>query len=128
MKRKLVLCIMGLLLLAGCGTRPTAGLSEGTYRALTEDGDLFSPAISFDLTHDTFTFSYDVLSSYLPTGSIEIKDDRVTAATGDGRYTYIFQIIDNDTIAFVQKGSAAVRPIMADSALADGTEFKFVDD
>lgn len=62
------------VLLCGCG-RTTAGLSEGTYAVQGEEGDVFQPAISFDLEENRFAFQYDLLSSYFTAG-------QSTGATG----------------------------------------------
>lgn len=100
------------------------GVSEGTY-AVSEE-DIFSPYITFDLHKNRFTLVCDPLSSYLNTGTIEL-DGKITATTDDGKYTYIFEVVDNDTIRFVQKGSSDIASRLEGDPLADGTEFKFCD-
>lgn len=101
------------------------GVSEGTYAVSPEDP--FSPRITFDLHKYRFTFDYNPLSSYLNTGTIEL-DGRITATTDDGKYTYIFEVVDNDTIRFVQKGSSVIVSRLEGNPIADGTEFKFCDE
>jgi len=82
--------------------------------------------ITFDLHKNRFTLVCDPLSSYLNTGTIEL-DGKITATTDDGKYTYIFEVVDNDTIRFVQNGSSDIASRLEGDPLADGTEFKFCD-
>lgn len=102
------------------------GVSSGTYSVIDED-ELLLPNITFDMQNNQFTFTYDFLSSYLNTGKIKIENKKIIATTDDNKYTYIFKIIDNDTIKFVENGSSKVVDILGNVVITDGTEFKFVD-
>ena len=117
------LIILGVTL-CGCH-KTTYRLSEGTYSAHKSAADFVEPFITFDLAEDRFIFSYDPLSSYLPTGTIRIADGKVTATTDDEEYTYVFALKDNDTIAFIQKDSSAITMTQGEPSVVDGTEFKF---
>ncbi len=66
----------------------------GFYEMINPDLEqyLFTPCINFD-KDSTFTFSYSVLSSYLPYGTYEQKDNILTAKTDDGRYHYQFTCV-----------------------------------
>ena len=102
------------------------GVSSGTYSVIDED-ELLLPNITFDLQNARFTFTYDFLSSYLNTGKIKIENEKIIATTDDNKYTYIFKIINNDTIKFVENGSSKVVDLLDNVVITDGTEFKFVD-
>ncbi len=88
-------------------------------------------SITFDLNKDTFSFSYDLLSSYLPHGTWEIEKGKVLATTHDKNYVYIFDIIDNVTLKFVQKGSSTItytdENINTNPSIVDGTKFVLSD-
>lgn len=103
------------------------GLSEGTYCAVGYE-DAFSPRITFDLNNYTFEFTYDILSSYINKGSIKIEKGQVAATTDDGKYTYIFDIKDNDTITFVEEGSSKIPAGKGETPIVDKTEFKYADE
>ena len=116
-----VLC----LALMGC-SKSVPGVSSGTYKAEKADDTIVAPTITFDLNKNTFTFSYDILSSTLVTGMVEIDDGKVTATTGDGD-TYLFEVPDNDTIKFIQDGSSEVIDTLGNTVVTDGTEFTYQD-
>ena len=102
------------------------GVSSGTYSVAGEDG-FFLPNITFDIQNERFVLDFDPLSSCFNTGTIKIEHGKVIATTDDNKYTYIFQVIDNDTLQFVEKGSSKIATRSGDVAVNDGTEFKFVD-
>jgi hypothetical protein len=47
----------------------------------------------------TFTFTFSPLSSYIGHGAYEIDGDTLTLNTDDGKYVYVFAMID-DTLVF----------------------------
>ena len=98
------------------------GISEGTYAVSPQD--MYSPQIYFDLQEFEFVLSADPALSYLSVGTFEL-DERIVATTDDGKYTYIFEVVDNNTIRFVQQGSSVIASPLSGQAVADGTEFKF---
>ena len=116
-----VLC----LALMGCSKTVTM-VSSGTYKAEKTDDTIVAPSITFDLEDKTFIFNYDILSSTLVVGTVEIDDGKVTATTDDGD-TYIFEVPDNDTIKFVQDGSSEVIDTFGNTVVTDGTEFTYQD-
>lgn len=119
------LTVTALLCAVLCGCNGTEHeLSEGTY-AVYVDSIGVSPSITFDLTENTFEFVYSPVLSYIPRGTISMKDGVVTAITDDGEDTYLFAIKDNDTIAFVQEGSSEVETYEKMTPVVDGTEFYF---
>ena len=58
-------------------------------------------------------------------GSYEIKDNKVIARTGDGMFTYIFEIKDKDTLLFKEKGSSSTQTTEGKTLISDPTEFVF---
>ena len=119
-------CFLGLvasicLVFSGCTLGYT--LSQGTYAAKKTENTLTQPTVTFDLTEQTFTFFYDPLSSDIPSGTIEVHGNRVTAKTEDGDRTYRFEIIDSETIRFVQNGSSPVVTVEGKYPVSDGMEF-----
>ena len=124
----LIISVLVIVPLCGCGDNAHYGLSEGTYTASVSEEVPFPPRVTFNLSDDTFTFSYDALSSYLAYGTFEISDGRIIAKTDDGKYTYLFRIRDNDTIVFVAEGSSEIVMIQGEPSVVDGTEFRFSED
>ncbi len=98
------------------------GVSQGTYAAVGADA-LRSPSVTFDLKNHRFFLTHNPLSSYAAAGIIEISAGEISAFTDDGKCAYIFEVVDNDTICFVQKGSVQR---LGETAIADGAEFKYV--
>ncbi len=128
------ICVILLLFtLCSCSSEPIYGLSEGCYMLNITSDTYPSPSIDFDLENNTFTFNYDILSSYFSHGTFSISDGKVIAKTDDGKYTYIFEITDNDTITFIQNGSSEIKITDAPDSFRvpqvfDGAEFKFLEE
>ena len=120
--------ILGILLNSG---KVIYGLSGGTYTVENAENAIIPASITFGFKKDTFSFNYDLLSSYLPRGTWEIKKGKVIATTDDQNYVYIFDIVDNDTLEFVQKGSSTItytdENINTNPPIVDGTKFIFSD-
>lgn len=101
-------------------------VSEGEYRMKAPLGaePLFVPGLTIG-EGSSFTFSYDLASSYMPYGTYEIKEDILTASTSDGLYQYRFKIKEDDTLVFLEEGSSKVK-LTDDNlgiAVLDGSEF-----
>lgn len=101
----LVLCI-------GCVGENTVVLS-GTFKAEgSKSGpEMMKASLIIDVEKERFIFSYDSLSSYLSEGSYVIDEDVLTAKTSDGRFVYLFNVIDSETLVFVEEGSTDVKVI-----------------
>lgn len=100
----------------------------GSYHALLEDEDTKGMIPSLSLyTDNTFGFSFDVLSSYFSHGTYEIKGDKCYMTTEDGKYTYVFDVVD-DGFIFLEDESSSVELIDPSFGVQvlDGTFF--VDD
>lgn len=88
--------------------------------------DIFLPSLCLNEEERTFSFGYDLLSSYLPYGTYEIEDGILTARTGDGKYQYLFRVMEDGSLAFIEEGSSEVRltDIRLGIPVEDGAKFK----
>lgn len=103
-----------------------SGPEPGSYR-MTAQTDLDTALLpELKLQEDgTFTFWYDMLSSYLSYGEYQISDGVLTADTSDGRCHYEFRILDHWTVAFDAARSSEIRLIQPDLGveIPDGAVF-----
>ena len=80
MKRtiKIALCAGVILAVAACflllRSKTVCGISEGTYRMVTEDGSGNAPAIHFDMSGEKirFVFGMDPRMSFAYTGTVQL--------------------------------------------------------
>lgn len=124
----IIFCILiPLTALCACKDDTVYGISSGAYVLQSETDTPIKPTVSFNTDDNTFTFHYDPLSSYLSHGSFEVANSKITAHTDDDKYTYIFKIVDNDTVCFVENGSSEIAMTPQDNppTVTDGAEFKF---
>ncbi len=139
MNRKKIITLSVVIMCAGIAilgillnrNKTIYGLSEGTYIVAGAEDSILPASITFDLDKETFSFRYDLLSSYLPHGTWKIEKGKVILTTDDQNFVYIFDIIDNDTLEFLQKGSSAITYIdkntNSNPPIVDGTKFVFSD-
>lgn len=92
----------------GCSLSKTASIEIGNYILKTVNEEIVPPKIV--ISEDTFTFTYDSLSSYMNVGTYSIEKNMLTLTTDDGRYHYTFKIHDN-TLVFESENSSSVEPI-----------------
>jgi len=85
------------------------------------DAEEFIPQIIMDEEYKTFSFSYDVLSSYLAVGTYAEKNGKLELKTDDGKYCYIFDIADDNILKFNQENSSDSHPFGTE--MENGTEF-----
>ena len=129
MKRtiKIALCAGVILAVAACflllRSKTVCGISEGTYRMVTEDGSGNAPASHFDMSGEKirFVFGMDPRMSFAYTGTVQL-DGKVRLRADNGGNVWIFQVPDNDTIVFVRSGSS---DFMGED-LPDGAVFRYV--
>ncbi|MEY8319663.1 hypothetical protein AAK894_01125 [Lachnospiraceae bacterium 46-61] len=105
-----------ILLLMACNKSNDNEVNTGTYIMELEkekyDSDKkILPTISVDTNKKEFTFSYDMLSSYFTIGTYEINDNILTATTNDDKYHYTFEIIDKNTLCFMEEESSKITVI-----------------
>lgn len=101
---------------------------ENSYQMTLPDnyrGTVISPSLSLNKLNQTFSFSYDFLSSYLAYGKYEIKDNVLIATTDDNQHTYQFKIKDDKTLLFQQEGSSyfSYTDPSAVAKITNGAEF-----
>jgi len=104
----LMICIIGVV--TACAKQDEKNQSTQKEYALvvdetSRDSSATIPSLTINTSDKTFSFAYDSLSSYLSVGTYEISDSILTASTDDGERTYIFSIVDDNTLKFVAKGS-----------------------
>ncbi len=92
-----------------------------TY-TLKDNSEEFISQIIIDESDNTFTFSYDVMSSYLAYGQYTESEGQLKLKTDDGKYHYTFDIIDENTLKFKQENSSRINRITG-NGIADGAEF-----
>lgn len=63
------------------------------------------PYISLNETDKIFTFMYSPLSSYLPYGKYELKENTLILSTDDGKFTYYFEKQGNSYIFDAKRSS-----------------------
>ncbi len=80
-----------------------------TYTLVSDETDLPLPTLTLDQEGGTFSFAYDVLSSYLAVGTYEINGDKVELTTEDGTFHYTFYSADEDTLRFSADESSDVQ-------------------
>ncbi|MBQ8515278.1 MAG: hypothetical protein IJ496_07760 [Ruminococcus sp.] len=128
--RALFLTLACVPALTGCGPVADITITSGAYiMDIPEDSEaLTAPCLTLDDTDGSMQLDSDYLSSYLCTGSYKISDGRLTAVTDDGKYTYIFEIIDENTLKFLQTESSEIINIDERSAVPayDGALFRKV--
>ncbi len=92
---------------------------------LKTDKEEFIPQIILNTNDKTFFFSYDVLSSYIASGTYTKNHKQLELKTEDGTYHYTFDIIDDNTLKFNQENSSDVKLIdkSIDGKIIDGAEF-----
>lgn len=102
-----MIIILILLLLTSCNTsKNTTTLKDGTY-VLEHTGEEEGLFPSVTITGNDISFTYDVLSSYLPYGSYTIDNNVLTMKTSDGIYKYVFKV-EGDKLVFQESESSPV--------------------
>lgn len=104
--RKLLLLVCCLVLTA-CAA-PTVTPRSGVYRMSVPPETAVAPSLTLSAEEGSFLFSYDALSSYLPMGAYAQDGGVLTCSTDDGRYVYLFRVVNETTLAFIAEGSADV--------------------
>lgn len=113
----LFVLIVSCFIFSGCSEKfdkfmqtPVYPNQNGTYimyvEGLEESNAL--PKLQLDMYNKKFVFTYDILSSYLPTGTVNQDGSEIILTTDDGLYKYVFKIVNTYTLQFVQEKSANV--------------------
>lgn len=133
MKKNLGLVIMFscIVLLVGCSDTGNTGISGRYQMDIFSENELNKPYITFNDDENTFTFTMDLLSSYSGLGEFTIDDNTVTAVThDDDPSTYIFEIIDSETLSFDVNQSSKLSIIdnSIDTSTKENITFIKIDD
>jgi hypothetical protein len=114
MKKLIVVFLIVLIvIISSCGlSNNNLTVNEGDYALKVMDGmdDEIPILPHINLADEKFTFSYDMLSSYLPVGNYEINEDRLILITDDNKYKYVFKIADR-SLFFIESESSDVKLI-----------------
>ena len=81
--------------------------SKRIYVMETNEDAVIIPAIQLNEEDNTFSFTHDPLSSVIIGGTFEIKDGILSAKSDNGN-DYLFDVVDEDTLRFIQDGSAKI--------------------
>ena len=111
-----------------CINGNTYGITSGTYEMVDSEENVFTPYLTLDLEDKTFTFTFDVLSSYGNLGSIKFNKGNLICKTDDNKNTFIFKIEGNNTLKFDATQSSSTTTVDDNIAVPDETEFKLVND
>lgn len=130
--KKLILLFCCMFLLIACRKEDTSSVVSGTYVMEVEQEnkeEILFPLFSIDTEKNEFSFCYDILSSYVPIGTYEIKENLLTATTNDNQYHYVFKIVDNNTLSFVEEASSEIKVVDTNLSVVpqDGTIFKKIE-
>lgn len=113
----LFILIIVCFLFSGCSEKfdkfmqtPVYPNQNGTYIMYVKDLEESNalPKLQLDMYNKKFVFSYDMLSSYLSTGSVKQDGAELIMTTEDNKYTYVFKIINTYTLQFVKDKSSSV--------------------
>lgn len=88
--------------------------------AYKEGDDIMHTASVFLYDSGEFKFTFSSHSSYIGHGTYTIENDRLTLKTGDGDYTYVFDMVD-DTLVFDAGASSSM---VWYSGMEDGSVFQ----
>lgn len=93
---------------------------------VSTEKDIYLPQLEIDKGNQSFSIMDDVLSSTIISGTYKIEDNIFIAETYDKQEVYQFEIIDNNTLKFVQDNSSTFK--LTDEAIGlaivDGSIFK----
>lgn len=90
---------------------------RGTEYRMTDAGSgKLVPTLTLNRTDNSFSFTFDPLSSYLSYGIYEQKDGKIICKTDDGQFRYVFKVTDEATLVFDKKSSSPVT--VTDSKIA----------
>ena len=115
--------MLSLSLCACSAAKPaSASLKSGIYRIEAQADSILSPYIILDADNNSFAFVYSMLSSYIPTGNYEIKNDKLLLFTGSTEH-YIFDI-DDGKLIYNQTDSTKL-PEFSAGEIYDGAVFVY---
>lgn len=113
MKKDVVFLLLCMIyVLSGCKGDTNSSIVSGNYvmelSQEQKENEKIAPIVIIDAEQNSFLFSYDALSSYLSIGTYEINGTVLTATTQDEKYHYVFDIVDENTLSFVEQESSKI--------------------
>ena len=130
-KYKILLIIFVLLTVLGFliynGNQTHYGISEGTYRMVTQEDSPQQPFIHFDMkgAEIRFVFGCDLRMSFAYRGTVTLNG-RANLNCENSEEKWIFEVVDNNTLRFAQRGSSEF--LLKEGSLQDGAIFQFVEE
>lgn len=106
-KLQMMFLIAMILIVSSCGLADNERTVNDGHYVLKVMDDEIPILLNINISNNTFTFSYDMLSSYLPVGDYEIDEDRLILITDDNKYKYVFRIA-GDSLFFIKSESSDV--------------------
>lgn len=89
----------------------------GTEYRMTDAGSGKTvPTLTLNRSDNSFSFTFDPLSSYLNYGTYERANGKIICKTDDGQFRYVFKVTDEATLVFDKKSSSPVT--VTDSKIA----------
>lgn len=118
---RIVPLLFAVCLLAGCSTETgISHITESSYVLQSEKDVVQLPNIRLNGEDNTFTLENDVLSSLMcVSGTYKIENNILTASADSGE-KYVFEVVDDDTLRYVRKGSNVI------GYVEDGSSFILV--
>ena len=120
MKKLVLLILVCCFLFCGCSQNVNDFLNTPVYPNLSgeyvmvvdnlEEGNAL-PKITYNDYTKEFTFTYDLLSSYLSVGKVKQVGNKKIMTTNDEKYKYVFEILNTYTLKFVANESSSVQLI-----------------
>lgn len=106
---RIVSLLFAVFLLAGCSTKiGISHITESSYVLQSEKDAVLLPNIRLNGEDNTFTLENDVLSSLMcVSGTYKIENNILTASADSGE-KYVFEVVDDDTLRYVRKGSNVI--------------------
>ena len=107
MKRKgfSLLMVLILLFLTACNSSNVLiSVKDGTY-VLEQTVATGAVLPKINISNGHITFTYDLLSSYMPVGTYTIDGNILTMTTTDKKYKYLFQVKGDKLIFHKDKSS-----------------------
>ena len=129
--KKCVLFVIAIFCILTSCSKSEDILSSGTYVMEIEQEDItIVPTVSINTKQKEFSFSYDALSSYYTFGTYEMKDNILTTTTSDEKYHYVFEIVDENTLSFVEESSSEITVFDSRFSVVpqDGAIFKKIEE
>lgn len=106
---RIVSLLFAVFWLAGCSTEIVIShITESSYVLQSKKDVVLLPNIRLNGEDNTFTLENDVLSSLMCiSGTYKIENNILTASADSGE-KYVFEVVDDDTLRYVRKGSNVI--------------------